>query len=127
MVRDKWTVSTARDRAGEQPIPPVPPFGSSLLCVSTAPPGLTIFFPGCCAHACCPHECHRSVGTPQGPRSQPAATLSSAGGEVRSQSPALAQLLGVWKGVAEQFLAGDSGRPGTVIPGVQNLGLFRPS
>lgn len=123
MIRDKWTMSTARDGAGEQLIPPIPPFSSSLLSISRAPQGLAVFFPGCCAHACCPHKCHHAVGTPQGPCSQPAATPGSSGGETRGRSPALARLSDAWKGVTERLPARDAGRSGTIIPGVQSLGL----
>lgn len=43
-----------RDRASNQPVPPVPPFGKSLLCTNAAPQGKATFIPGCCAHAAAP-------------------------------------------------------------------------
>lgn len=114
MVRDKCTVSTARDRAGELPIPPIPHkhcssgpdcFLSRVLCLCLLPPRV-------------PPLWEDTAGPPL----QPAAPLSSAGGEARGRSPALARPLGARKGVAEQVLAGDSGGPGAIIPGVQNPG-----
>lgn len=73
-----------------------------------------------------PHEYHCSVGSLQGPCSQPIATLNWAGGEVRGQAPVLVWLLDAWKGVIEHLLAGGCGRPVTTIPGAQNVGLSQP-
>lgn len=95
MVRDRWTMSTARDKAGEQP---VPPFGSSLLSMSPALRAWVFSFCGCCTHACCPHKCHCSVGTPQGPRSWTTATVSLARGEVRRPITCACMALGCMEG-----------------------------
>lgn len=100
--------------AGGQSFPPIPPFDSTLLCVSTAAQDLSVFIPAALATASAP-----------GPRSQPTITLSLAGGEARGWST-LARLLGAWKGVVDRLLAGDSDRRGTIIPAVENLGLSQP-